>query len=161
MLLTYAYARGYLLSALESAPALLAGAMNGLTEAEADFRPDPARFTLREVVAHLADWDPVFSERLTRMQREDHPTLPGYDEGTWAVEHHYAASDWREQLGLYAERRRALTAQVRTFAPEDWARTGDRPEIGVLSIQDLTMLIPLHDLYHLKQAQEWREKYQP
>ena len=161
MLLSYPYAQSYLFSALEYAPALLAGALVGLTDAEADFRPDPARFSLREVVAHLADWDPVFSERLTRMQREDHPTLPGYDEGAWAIEHNYADSDWREQLALFTDRRRALMEQVRAFAPNDWARTGDRPEIGVLSIQDLTMLIPLHDLYHLRQVREWREKYQP
>ena len=161
MLLTYPYAQSYLFSALESTPILLAGALAGLTDAEADFRPDLARFTLREVLAHLADWDPIFSERLTRMQGEDHPTLPGYDEGAWAIEHDYAGSDWREQLALFSERRRALTAQVRAFAPVDWSRTADRPEIGVLSVQDLTMLIPLHDIYHLRQVREWREMYQP
>ena len=88
------------------------------------------------------------------MQREDHPTLPGYHEGAWAIEHEYAASDWREQLELFTSRRRALTVQVRAFSTRDWARTAVHPEIGVLSIQDLTMLIPLHDAYHLKQVQE-------
>ncbi len=161
MLLTYPYAQSYLFAALESTPILLAGALTGLTDAEADFRPDPARFTLREVLAHLADWDPIFSERLTRMQGEDHPTLPGYDEGAKAIEHDYVSSDWREQLALFTERRRTLTAQVRAFSPEDWPRTADRPEIGVLSMQDLTMLIPLHDIYHLRQVREWREMYQP
>ena len=160
MLLNYPYAQSYLFSALESTPILLVGALSNLTDAEADFRPDPARFTLREVLAHLADWDPVFSERLTRMQREDHPTLPGYDEGVWAIEHDYASSDWREQLALFTDRRRALVAQVRAFAAEDWPRTADRPEIGVLSMQDLTMLIPQHDIYHLRQVQEWRDMYQ-
>ena len=161
MLLNYSYAQSYLFSALESTPILLAGALSKLTDAEADFRPDPARFTLREVLAHLADWDPIFSERLTRMQREDRPTLPGYDEGAKAIENDYASSDWREQLALFTDRRLVLTAQVRAFSPEDWPRTADRPEIGVLSMQDLTLLIPLHDIYHLRQVGEWREMYQP
>ena len=155
MLLDYSYARSYLFSALESAPTLLTGALAGLTAAEADLRPDPAQFTIREVLAHLADWDPVFSERLTRMQREENPILLGYDECVWAIEHEYAASDWREQLNMFTSRRHALTTQVRAFGASDWARTADRPEIGVLSIQDLTMLIPLHDLYHLRQVQEF------
>ena len=80
MLLDSSYARSYLFFALESAPTLLTGALAGLTEAEADLRPEPARFTIREVLAHLAEWDPVFSERLTRMQREENPILLGYDE---------------------------------------------------------------------------------
>ncbi len=160
MLLHYPYAQSYLFAALDSGPALLGASVHGLTDAEADFRPDPARFTIREALAHLADWEPVFLERLTRMRDEDHPTLPGYDEGQWAIEHDYARSCWQEQRDLFAERRRALASVVRSLTPEDWQRTAHRPEIGVLSMQDLALLIPLHDLYHLRQIADWREKYQ-
>ncbi len=157
MLTEYPYARNYLFTALEAAPALFDHLLRGLTDAEADRRPDPDRFTIREVMAHLADWEPVFLERLTRMRAEDHPTLPGYDEGQWAIDHVYAQTDWREQLSLFTERRRALAAFLRSCAPQDWARTADRPEIGVLTIEAQALLIPLHDTYHLRQIAQWRE----
>ncbi len=157
MLTEYPYARSYLFAALEAAPALFDHLLRGLTEEEADRRPDPDRFTIREVMAHLADWEPVFLERLTRMRREDHPTLPGYDEGQWALDHGYARSDWRERALLFAERRRSLAAFLHSCTPDDWPRTADRPEIGILTIESQALLIPLHDTYHLRQIAQWRE----
>ena len=156
MLTEYPSARNYLFSALEAAPALFDHLLRGLTEEEADRRPDPDRFTIREVMAHLADWEPVFLERLTRMRTEDHPTLPGYDEGQWAVDHGYAQTNWREQAGLFAARRRDLAAFLRICASQEWGRTADRPEIGVLTVEALALLIPLHDTYHLSQIAQWR-----
>src|SRR5258705_4276683 len=58
-----------------------------------DFRPDPARFTLREVVAHLADWEPIHRERIQRMLEEDNPMLPDVDETKTSVDNDYAHSD--------------------------------------------------------------------
>ena len=60
--------RKYLLSALAGTPVV---ADRLLLDVHADdprwdFRPEPDRFTLREVVAHLADWEPIHLERLTR-----------------------------------------------------------------------------------------------
>ena len=156
MLVEYPYARRYLFTALEAAPALFDRLLSGLTDEETDRRPDPDRFTIREIMAHLADWEPVFLERLTRMRGEDHPTLPGYDEGQWAIDHGYAQTDWGAQARLFADRRRALVAFLRDCAPADWSRTADRPEIGTLTIESQALLIPLHDTYHLRQIAEWR-----
>lgn len=156
MLVEYPYVRNYLFTALDSGPVLVAALLSGLTEKEADRRPDPNRFTIREILAHLADWDPVFFGRMQRTCAEDHPTLPGYDEGQWAIDHKYTQSDWREQLALFTARRQELTAFLRSRAAEDWARTADRPEIGILTLEAQAVLIPLHDSYHLRQIAEWR-----
>ena len=43
-----------------------------------------------ELMAPLADWEPVFQERLMRMCSGDHPALPGYDEGSLAIDHGHA-----------------------------------------------------------------------
>ena len=110
MLRELLYARNDFFAALEAAPALFDHLLRGLTEEEADRRPDPDRFTIREVIAHLADWEPVFLERLTRMRFEDHPTLPDYDEGQRAIERGYAQSDWHAQAPLFAGRRREIIA---------------------------------------------------
>ena len=53
----------YLLSALEGAPDVIAALLDGVPPDDAlwDRRPDPERFSLREIVAHLADWDGVYA----------------------------------------------------------------------------------------------------
>ena len=110
MLREYLCARNDLFTALEAAPALFDHLLRGLTEEEADQRPDPDRFAIREVIAHLAGWEPIFLERLTQMRFKDHPTLPDYDEGQRAIEHGYAQSDWYAQAPLFADRRREIIA---------------------------------------------------
>ncbi len=156
MLVEYPYVRDYLFTALESTPALFATLLDGLTEEEADRRPDPNRFTIREILAHLAEWDSVFLGRMQRTCAEDHPTLPGYDEGQWAIDHDYAHTDWREQLALLTERRQAMAAFLRERRADEWVRTANRPEIGVLTLEGQAVLVPLHDTYHLRQIAEWR-----
>ena len=45
------------------------------------------------MLAHLADWEPIFLERFQRTRREAEPILPDYDEGRIALERDYAHSD--------------------------------------------------------------------
>jgi hypothetical protein len=55
MLVEYTGARYYLLNALKSAPDIFGFLIDGLTEEAVDFRADAARFSIREVMAHLAE----------------------------------------------------------------------------------------------------------
>src|SRR3712207_1628089 len=92
---------GYLLGALEGAPDLFDHLLRGLTDEEADRRPDPERFTLREMMAHLADWEEVFARRMALTRDEEYPILQGYDEGQWAIDHDYAHADLATQARLF------------------------------------------------------------
>jgi uncharacterized damage-inducible protein DinB len=156
MVIEYPYAQRYLFSALESGPELCATLLEGLTPEEADARPDPERFTIREIMAHLAEWEPIFLDRMQRICTEDHPTLEGYDEGALAIEHRYDLTDPMEQLALFREGRSRMVAFLRSRSAEEWSRTGDRPEIGIITLEALALLIPLHDTYHARQIAEWR-----
>lgn len=156
MLIEYPYAQNYLFTALESAPDLFDTLLHGLTEEEADRRPDPERFTIREIMAHLADWEPVFLGRLHRICAENVPVLEGYDEGQWAIDHDYAHTDPLAQSRLFRARRAEMVAFLRERSPADWQRRGDRPEIGMVTVEAIALLIPLHDLYHLRQIAQMR-----
>ena len=156
MLVQYEYTKGYLFTALESSPRLFEHLLRGLTDVEADRRPDPQRFTIREVMAHLADWEDVFLTRMRRICDEDWPVLEGYDEGQRAVDHGYASANPFEQIRLFAERRAKMVAFLRERAPDDWQRVGDRPEIGRITLEALALLVPLHDTYHLRQVADTR-----
>jgi hypothetical protein len=158
MLVQYPYTQNYLFTALEAAPDLYEIALKDLTAEEADRRPEPERFTIREIMAHLAEWEEVFLLRMQRMVNEEHPTLEGYDEGAWAIEHNYAATDPREQLTHFRERRARIVDFLRARTPTDWERSGLRPEIGVVTVEAIALLMPLHDIYHLKQIALWRAK---
>ena len=158
MLTQHPYAQRYLITALSEAPDLFDHLLEGLTLEEADFRPDPKRFTIREIMAHLAEWEPIFLERMQRTCAEDQPILPNLDEGELAAQHNYAASDVNEQCRLFRERRARLVDFLRARTVEDWERTANRPEIGIVTLEALALLIPLHDTYHLAQITKWRQQ---
>lgn len=124
-----------------------------------DARPDPGRFTLREVVAHLADWEPIWLDRLTRTLQEDEPALPGYDEGQVAIDHDYAHSDPVANLGRFREGRARIVEFVAALKDEEWARAAQREGLGRATIDAQIVLMLGHDGYHLRQVAEWlREK---
>lgn len=151
------YIRRYVLSGLRATPQVYARLLENLTEEEADARPDPERFTIREAIAHMADWETIFRERGERIRDEDVPFLPGYDEGALAVERNYAALPVADSLARFIEGRTALLDFFEGLGASDWERKGSRDEIGIITIADLATMILGHDGYHGLQFIEYRQ----
>ncbi len=145
----------YLLIDLDSAPDVLGKILDGAGPDVYDRRPDPERFTLREVVAHLADWDTVFLGRLRQTQGEENPTLQGIDEGQVALDNDYAHADPAGSLSRYKANRAALVAFLRTLTPAEWERVGNHTELGPITLTAQASLIAFHDGYHRQQVVEW------
>jgi uncharacterized damage-inducible protein DinB len=148
--------RRYLRHGLAATPIVLERLCVGVTEQDLDRRPDPERFTLREALAHLADWEGVWLDRMTRMRREDHPFLESFDEGQWAIDHDYAHSNAAEQLIRFRAGREKISALLNELTDDEWERTGNREEIGSVTILDFAVLVLGHDGYHLRQFVEYR-----
>lgn len=146
----------YVLLSLEGEPDVYARLLMGVTDTEADRRPDPARFTLREALAHVAEWEDVFLQRMTATRDTDTPLLQGYDEGQWAIDHNYAHADVPMQLALFRQRRVRNVAFLRALAPDQWARTGRHTEVGPITLEEQMLLMLAHDGYHARQFAEWR-----
>ncbi len=140
----------YILNGLEAAPLVQARLLENCTIW--DESPDPSRFTLREMVAHLADWEIIWMERVERFLNEDHPFLPSIDEGEIAIKNNYREQDPGPNLARYAERRKQLLETLRALPDDKWSRTGHRQFVGDLTLFELAALITGHDGYHLKQT---------
>jgi hypothetical protein len=147
----------YLTVALAGTPDVLEALLKDRTSDDPlwDFRPDPDRFTLREAVAHLADWEPIFLERFQRTLRETEPLLPDYDEGQIAIERDYAHSDPRANLARFRTGREALTAFLRSLEAADWERIGIREPYGPMTLGTQATQTLAHDGYHTQQVAQW------
>lgn len=149
----------YLLIDLESAPDVLTALLKTVTDASTwDRRPDPDRFSLREMVAHLADWEGVFLGRLKQTWDEENAILQGLDEGQIAIDHDYAHADPQECLARYREGRTQMVAFLRELSPEQRERIGTHTEVGAISIEAQAVLIAAHDGYHRQQAVSYASK---
>lgn len=118
-----------------------------------DARPDANRFSLREVVAHLVDYDSVSRERFERIIREDKPELPNWDEDEAAQ--HYDARNPKHQLENLLVSRQELAVWLEGLSDKEWKRTGSRPRVGEFSVEEGVALFLGHDAYHLEQIAAW------
>lgn len=150
----------YLLIDLESAPDVLGKMLETVTNPSVyDRRPDPERFTLREVLAHLADWDAVFLGRLKQTRDDENPTLVGIDEGQVAIDNDYAHADPAASLTRYKANRAALVSFLQALSPAQWERIGNHTELGPITLSAQAILIGAHDGYHREQVVSWLNKH--
>lgn len=151
--------RNYLFIALSTSPQVMARLLENLGEGEANFHPNLERFSIREAIAHLADWDDIFLSRMKKTRDQDNYTIEPIDEGQRALDFHYAQTDVFAQLHLFAERRHRLIEFLQTLTHQQWQRTSLHSELGPMSLEALAPLVSRHDTYHIQQILEWREEF--
>jgi hypothetical protein len=137
--------------ALELSPRLIARLFAMIPDAQWDVALDKDRFTPREVIAHLADWEPIMLARMQSAVAHPGAAIEASDEGQMAEEHNYRGSDPKEQLKLFAARRAETIAWLRALPREAWDLSFLHPERGLQSIEDQANLFVGHDVYHGEQ----------
>lgn len=138
-------------------PAELRAAVAGLSDAQLDAQPVPGKWSTRQVVAHIADFEPVYVDRMKRVLAQHEPTFFGGDPDLFAAHLAYDARDVQEELELIDVVRRQMARILRTLPDDAFARTGRHSEDGPLSLQALLERITNHIPHHLPFIAEKRK----
>ncbi len=139
------------ISILRETPAAAARAVAGLSPAKLRQPEAPGKWSIAQVLQHLADSDLVWGWRMRLILAQDRPTLTGYDQDLWADRLHYADADAAQALETLCVLRRGNLALVERATPEDLKRIGVHSERGEESAGYLIGLYAGHDLLHLRQ----------
>jgi hypothetical protein len=130
--------------------------------AELVSRPEaPAKWSIGEVVQHLADSELVGGFRLRMVLAHDRPALAGYDQDLWASRLRYRDADVREALEQFTALRQANLRLWAGLGPADLARVGLHAERGEESLEHMRRLYAGHDLLHLRQLDRIRATHSP
>jgi DinB family protein len=117
----------------------------------------PGKWTLKEVVGHLADDERIFAYRALCIARGDTNALPGFDEKLYVER---AGCEGRSLADLLAEYRTVRAASIAFFGglpAEAWLRAGTVNEYRA-TVRGLAFHIAGHELRHLRAL---REEYYP
>jgi hypothetical protein len=115
-------------------------------------RPEaPGKWSVIQVVQHLADTEVVYAWRTRQILSEDRPTIQGYDQDAWARTLRYADATLDIALGQLRGMRTANLRLWRALSPAERARIGLHTERGPESIDLLLKLMGAHDLVHRRQ----------
>jgi uncharacterized damage-inducible protein DinB len=120
-------------------------------------RPEaPGKWSIRQVIQHLADSDLVWGWRVRLVLAQDRPPLTGYDQDAWAGRLRYQDARVTEALDEFSMLRRSNLRLIERASPEDLARVGLHAERGEESITRMIQLYAGHDLLHLRQIDRIR-----
>ena len=139
------------MSVLHETPAALRDAIDGLTSADLRKPEREGKWSIAQVLRHLADSDLVWGWRLRLILAQDRPTITGYDQDAWAAGLHYEDADADESLQTFEVLRRDNLRLVARATPDDLRRVGVHAERGEESLEHLRKLYAGHDLLHLRQ----------
>lgn len=117
-------------------------AASGLTYA-------PGKWTLKEVIGHLADDERIFAYRALCIARGDARELPGFDENLYARGAGFEARQLADLLAEYRAVRQATIALLTGLPADAWRRRGMVNGYGA-SVRGLAFHIAGHELHHLR-----------
>jgi len=134
-------------------------AVADMSRAQLVARPVTGKWSTLEVVCHLADFEPIYADRMKRIIAEDQPLLFSADEKRFASSLAYQERDIEEELAIIDQTRRQLARILRTLPEESFARVGiyryeghDEPR----TLERFVTLITNHIHHHLKFVYEKR-----
>ena len=123
-----------------------------LTAGVSDEQAARGAWPLREILGHLAGADELLVGRAKRMLAETEPLLTSVDPAN-IVSGTPAMDDLRAAFGAT---RRATLALCAALTPEQWARRGEHPEWGWLSVQTQLAYLARHEQAHLAELEDRR-----
>jgi len=142
------------ISLLGKTPQLLETLLGDLPGELLRWKPQPDRWSISEVLAHLAALEQVYAERVRRIMAEDSPPLAKYDLDGAKAGQEYARGSADENLGHFTRTRRSSLALLAGLPPSAGVRTAIHSELGAITLAHLLNEWANHDLGHLRQISE-------
>jgi uncharacterized damage-inducible protein DinB len=138
-----------ILRALEEQNGATLGVLRSRTEAQGNYRYEPGKWSIKEVVGHLIDTERIFAYRALRIARDDKTPLPGFEQDDYVASADFDASQLADLAAQFALVRQSNLAMFRQFSDEAWLRRGTASENPV-TVRALAYIIAGHELHHLR-----------
>jgi hypothetical protein len=122
------------------------------------FRPAPDRWTIHEIIVHLADSDANSYVRCRRFLAEPGSTVLGYDENRWARDLRYHEQSTADALELFKWLRYKSFTLIKDLPASAWSNTVTHTESGVMTMDDWLDTYERHIPVHIAQIQaNWED----
>lgn len=135
-------------------PRKLREAVAGMTPAQIDAAPVPDKWSTRQVICHLADFEPVYAGRMKHVIAEEQPTFAGGFHQQFAEHLLYDQRNIEEELRLIEAVRSQMARILRTLPIEAFERTGIHSVEGPMTLRTLLERITNHIPHHVRFIEE-------
>lgn len=139
------------LDVLRKTPKRLKRLVRGLKKKQLYMQPAPGKWSIAQIVHHLADTEIVLAFRLRMVLAQPGTPLQAMDQDKWAVGLHYDRADVDEQIELFSTLRRNHLHLWDSLSADDWQKFGIHEERGKETVERITQHFAGHDINHLNQ----------
>lgn len=139
-----------------SGPELLRRAVAGMTAEQLRAHPVPGKWSTHEVVCHIAEYEPIYADRMKRVIALEDPELLKGDPGLFAARLAYDHRDMEEELALIELTRKQMARILRAQKAEDFQRRGQHSRDGSVTLEELLRRITGHIPHHVQFIEEKR-----
>lgn len=138
-----------LIDTYAAGPRMLREAVAGMSHEDLRARPVPGKWSMMEVVAHIADFEPIYADRIKRCIAEERPTFFGGDPDVFQAGLHYHERDLATELSLVESVRMHLASILRACDAGALQREGVHSVDGPIAVAELLRRITNHIPHHV------------
>jgi len=146
------------LEVFESTPSAIAKTIRGLNNNQLQKPLKKGKWSIAQILAHLADGEIVLSYRFRKVISEPGSKIEYYDQNKWSKNLHYEKADCKKKLTLFTAIRKANVELLKSLSSTEWKRYGIHSERGKENIEKMLLLYAGHDMNHLKQIENIRNQ---
>src|SRR6266850_3101678 len=132
-------------------------ALDGFPRDKLTAKPFPGKWSVAEIVHHLADSESNSGIRIRKLLSETYPIIQGYDQERYAVTLAYQERDMDPALDLFRAVRATTTPLLRRMTEDDWKRTGWHSESGVYTAERWLEIYADHAHNHADQIRRLKQ----
>lgn len=123
--------------------------LRGLPAPQHGHRYAEGKWSVKEVVGHMADAERIFAYRMLRIARGDETPLPGFDQEPYVRTANFDARPLVALASEFESVRRATLTLLRSLDPEALLRQGTASGFKV-TVRALAFIIAGHERHHVE-----------
>lgn len=138
---------------LRGTPRRIGVLLRGATAKQLRWKPTPDRWSIGEILAHLADTEVTFGFRIRLVLGSNGTRIQAFDQDVWATNFRYELQDPGGSFAAYCAQREHNITLLRLLPHGMWNYYGRHEERGKETISRMTRMMAGHDINHLKQIE--------
>src|SRR4029077_11147561 len=136
----------------QGTPRKLAALIKRMSKKQLAKRPAPAKWSIAEILAHLADAELVIGYRMRLILAANGTTIQAFDQDAWAATFSYSRRDPRISLETFRALRENNLRLLSSVPRQQWKNYGEHQERGKETIDHIVRMMAGHNLNHLLPA---------
>ena len=138
------------ISKIKQLPVIIEKAVASLNDSQLDTPYGEGKWTVRQVVHHLADSHMNAFIRMKLVLTENHPTLKAYEQDDWAKTPDAHKLPVASSLAILKGLHERMNALLSSASEDDFRRTAFHPENGEMTLDDLVAIYGKHGEKHVE-----------